>query len=78
MRKAITSEKYLSLLSWLKESRLEKNMTMRDLAEKIDEPHSFVGKIETAERRLDVYEYVVYCEALGINPALGLKHLSSK
>jgi len=40
----------------------------------IDEPHSFVGKIESAERRLDVYEYVVYCEALSVNPRLGLKY----
>jgi len=78
MRKAITSNKYLSLISWLKEARLKNNLSMRDLAELIDEPHSFIGKIESAERRLDVYEYVAYCEALGINPALGLKHLSSK
>ena len=51
---------------------------MRDLAEIIDEPYSCVGKIETIERRLDVYEYVVYCEALGVNPKLGLKYLTSK
>ena len=51
---------------------------MRDLAEKIDEPHSFIGKIESAERRLDVYEYVAYCEALGVNPKTGLKYLMSK
>ena len=78
MHKAITSDKYLSLISWLKETRLKKNLSMRDLAMRIDEPHSFVGKIESAERRLDVYEYVLYCEALDINPRLGLKYLSSK
>ncbi len=48
---------------------------MRDLAVKIDEPHSIVGKIESAERRLDVYEYVIYCKALGISPSKGLKLL---
>ena len=75
MKKTIASNKYLSLLSWLKEARLDEDMSMRDLAALIDEEHQFVGKIETAERRLDVYEYVQYCEALGIDPVDGLKLL---
>ncbi len=75
MHKTITSDKYLSLLAWLKNSRVEQNISMRDLAIKIDEPHSFIGKIETAERRLDVYEYVNYCKALKLDPAAGLKYL---
>jgi len=73
MLKSITSEKYIALIAWLKDAREQKNLTMRDLAKKLDEPHSFIGKIESAERRLDVYEYVVYCEALGIDPAEGLR-----
>ena len=72
MQKAISSDKYLSLLEWLKSSRLEKNLSMRDVAELIREPHSFVGKIETAERRLDIYEYIVYCRALNIDPHRGI------
>jgi len=75
MIKSITSQKYLTLLAWLKEQRISKELTMRDLAAIIDEPHQFIGKIETGERRLDVYEYVQYCEALDINPAEGLQKL---
>lgn len=45
---------------------------MRALAEKLDVPHSFVQKIETMERRLDVMEYVWYCAALGIDSKKGL------
>ena len=48
---------------------------MRDIAALIDEPHSWIGKIETAERRLDIFEYVRYCEALGVKPEKGLKLL---
>jgi transcriptional regulator with XRE-family HTH domain len=73
MIKSITSDKYLLLISWLKDKRLENNLSMRELAVLIDEPHQFIGKIETAERRLDIYEYVQYCQALKIDPAIGLK-----
>ena len=31
-------------------------------------PHQFINKIETCERRLDVYEFVQYCKALDIDP----------
>ena len=46
---------------------------MRDLAKKLNTPHSFVGKTEQGERRLDVIEYLRYCNALGVSPIEGLK-----
>lgn len=48
---------------------------MRDLAIKIGEPHSFVQKVESMERRLDVYEYDLYCKALGLDPRVGFDYL---
>ena len=64
--------KYQKLLEWLKSARNKQGLSMRDLAAKLDEPHSFVGKIETAERRLDVREYVEYCQALNLDPLEGI------
>ncbi len=72
MRKTITNVKYQKLLEWLKSARNKQGLSMRDLAAKLDEPHSFVGKIETAERRLDVREYVEYCQALNLDPLEGI------
>ena len=68
MNKTIASEKYRSVLSWLKTSREEKGLSMRDLAKILDTPHSFIQKIESGERRLDIYEYCQYCKALNIDP----------
>lgn len=73
MKKAISSEDYLRLISWLTQARLDLNWSMRDLAGKLDVPHSFVQRVETLERRLDVYEYIVYCRALNLDPQNGLK-----
>jgi len=36
---------------------------------------SIVGKIEQGERRIDLIEFVHYCEALGANPHDGLNQL---
>lgn len=75
MQKSITSNKYRKLISWLKTTRIDQGLSMRDLAELIDEPHQFIGKIESCERRLDIYEYFQYCQALNIDPSEGLSTL---
>jgi ribosome-binding protein aMBF1 (putative translation factor) len=73
MEKAISSPQYQNLISWLAEARANRAWSMRDLAERLDVPHSFIQNVENLDRRLDVYEYVVYCRALGVNPSAGLR-----
>ncbi len=48
-------------------------MTIRELAAELEVSHSFVGKVEQGERRLDVMEFVSYCRALGISDQEGMK-----
>ncbi len=78
MGKTVSSEDNVKLTSWLKEKRKEKGLTMRSLAQILKTPHSFVGKIENQERRLDVVEFVRYCNALEVNPTEGLALLASE
>ncbi|WP_349677399.1 helix-turn-helix transcriptional regulator [Agaribacterium haliotis] len=75
MIKTISSARYQSLISWLKEARAARGYSMRDLSDILGESHSLVQKVECLERRLDVYEYVQYCKALDIDPEQGLKLL---
>lgn len=77
MQKAIYSENYGRLVEWLKNARERRGWSMRDLGERIEEPHSFVQKVESMERRLDVYEYVQYCTALELDPMEGLAVFNS-
>ena len=60
MQKAITSQNYINLTSYLKKRRLELGLSMRDLGERIDQPHSFVQKLEDGQKKLDIYQYVQY------------------
>lgn len=78
MDKTIGSSKYLRLIKWLKQSRIERGMTIRELGEKLKRPSSFVTKVEQAERRLDVYEYVIYCGVLDIDPREGINIILGK
>ncbi len=53
--------------------RHERNLTQRQLAELLDVPYSWVGKVELGERRLDIIEFVRLCKALGVDPHEGLE-----
>jgi cytoskeletal protein RodZ len=75
MNKAITSEKYSQLNALFKQQRIDLGLSMRDLGVIIKEPHSFVQKVEANQRKLDLFQYVQYCEALEIDPAETLKIL---
>ena len=72
MGKTVSSEENGKLTKWLKSKRHEKGHTMRSLAQVLGTPHSFIGKIENQERRLDVIEFLRYCEALEVDPYEGL------
>ena len=72
MLTSIHSEEWVRLATWLRERREAEGLTMRELAARLEVPHSFVGKVEQRERRLDVVEYLIYCEALNVSPLEGM------
>lgn len=73
MNKTLHSAEYQKLTDWLKSQRVVKGLSMRELGERMDISHSFIGKVEQRERKLDVIEYLAYCDALGVSPIKGLK-----
>jgi transcriptional regulator with XRE-family HTH domain len=75
MMKSPSTLRYQELLKWLKHERIEQGLTMRELGALIDKPFQFVSKVETGNRKLDVYEYIQYCKALGVDYREGLKLL---
>ena len=73
MKKTIHSPEYIELLKWLRTQRKKQGITMRELGEKLDVIHSWIGKIEQGERRLDLVEYLRLCNALQIDPNEGIE-----
>ncbi|WP_420600303.1 helix-turn-helix domain-containing protein [Neptuniibacter sp.] len=76
MIKSVHHPNYKALINWLVSAREEQSLTVRELADLLDEPHSVIVKIELRSRKLSVQEYCQYCEALQLDPVDGLKILS--
>lgn len=74
--KAIFEPNYRKLIGWLTAERKFKRLTQPQLAETLGFPNaSYISKIETFERKLDVSEYVKVCQALDLDPHEGIEIL---
>lgn len=49
--------------------RKSKGLTQTEVARRVSKAQSFVAKVETGERRLDVIEFIDLARALEIEPA---------
>ena len=68
LRKSIHASEHKTLRQIFIHRRQELGLTQRTLAERLDVVYSFVGKVETGDRRLDVIEFIEYCQALQLSP----------
>ena len=55
--------------------RQQAGFTVRKLANELGTANSFAGKIEGCERRLDVGEFIVYCQTLNQDPVEVLRKI---
>ena len=72
----VTSPSYEAAISHMIEARKTAGLSQRELAERLDKPRSFVSKLESRERRLDIVEFLAYTRALGLEPAVVAAQLS--
>ncbi len=68
MKKSTFTPLYDAFRDRLVGMRKVAQLTQRQLAAKLGREHSFVGRIELGERRLDVVEFYWVCTACGQDP----------
>jgi len=68
LRKTLRGRGHQTLIKILIEAREKAGFTQRDLAARIKRPHSFVGRMEGGERRVDVIEFIEIAKVLGADP----------
>ena len=65
--KTIFNPKYKSLIESMIKIRNQQGISQRDLAHSLRKSHSYIGRIETFERRLDVVDLVNIARALNLS-----------
>ncbi|MDO4427791.1 MAG: helix-turn-helix transcriptional regulator [Moraxella sp.] len=68
LRKSIYSPEHEYLRKTFVARRQELGLTQRQLADRLGVIYSLIGKIETGDRRLDVVEFIEFCQGLEIDP----------
>src|SRR5260370_13987094 len=68
MEKSTHTPEYAALRSELCSSRKSAGLSQRDLAARLKVPHSWVAKVESGERRIDLVEFCWFVSACGIDP----------
>ena len=65
--KTLHSDEHERFRGLLRKARVQAGLTQRDLASRLGVPQSFVSKYESGERRLDVLELRLVCQAVGVS-----------
>ena len=62
MSKSIFTKDYKEIINRLKQARVDAGLSQQAVADKLGKPQSYVSKIESGERRLDVAEVKKFAE----------------
>jgi transcriptional regulator with XRE-family HTH domain len=68
MRKTLYSSQQAVFSAKLAKLRRESGLTQRDLAKRLKRHHSIIANVESGQRRVDVLEFIAWCEALRHDP----------
>jgi transcriptional regulator with XRE-family HTH domain len=78
MEKSTHTTEYAALRAELLAARKNAALSQRDLAAILDVPHSWVAKVESGERRIDLVEFCWFLSACGIDSLVVTERLVHK
>ena len=74
----VSSPSYEEAIAVIIRARKNRGFSQDELAKRLGKHQSFVAKIETRQRRLDIVEFIVVARALDIDPASLLNSIISE
>ena len=77
MSKSLHTRRYTVMRDILRRSRVASGFTQREMADKLSKPQSYISKIESGERRIDLIELIDFAEAASIDLNDILKQIKS-
>jgi transcriptional regulator with XRE-family HTH domain len=78
MEKSTHTTEYAALREELVTARKSAALSQRDLAALLNVPHSWVAKVESGERRIDLVEFFWLLSACGLDPLAAIERLLQK
>ncbi len=78
IRTSIHADEQIWLRNLFVTRRKELGLSQKGLAENMGVIASFIGKVETGDRRLDIFEFMRYCQGLELEPIEVMQKLKSK
>ncbi len=69
MAHSLRDPRYKKIIDALIAARAAAGLTQRDLAARLRQTPSYVAKVETRQRRLDLVELIDVLEAIGVRPS---------
>jgi ribosome-binding protein aMBF1 (putative translation factor) len=74
--KTLGSVRHKALVDLIVSKREAAGLTQAQLAEKLDEYQSFVARLESGQRRIDVIEFIEIARVLGFDSVKALKKIA--
>jgi transcriptional regulator with XRE-family HTH domain len=78
MKKSVHTGEYALLLERLGELRGKAGISQRELGRRLGVPHTWVAKVESGERRIDLIEFGWFCAGCGAVASREAERLFSK
>lgn len=77
MSSTLSSKRHGSLVALLIRERKSANMTQAEVAQRLKQHQSFVARIESGQRRIDVVEFLEISEVIGFDPKQAIAQLKA-
>lgn len=78
LAKTLGTERHRALIALLIEKRESSGLTQTELADKLGEYQSFVARLESGQRRVDVIEFLELARILNFDPHDALRRLTKE
>jgi transcriptional regulator with XRE-family HTH domain len=72
----IQTRRHAALVALLIAQRQRAGLRQEDVAARLRQHQSFVARIESGQRRIDVVEFIALAEAIGFDPAKALRSIA--
>lgn len=76
--KTLGTKRQEALVALIRDKRESAGLTQTDVAKALGEHQSFIARIESGQRRIDVIEYLTLSEVIGFDAAEALRQLISE